>query len=246
MRKCSARHSTTGDTRRDTHRARKCGLRDVEEWNGTKSSVLASSLPAFLGVARSAACARVFIALLVITDIPNVALIINGYIDFTKRVGERNVGIVAMPAVAKSDRQTQYVAAERSSRDQVKTERRTARARKIYPAVINSYSPERRVGTRCNDSLVRTRNHPGTLGLRSMNFSERCPIPSCVLYEIRPWHTRFFSSVLPPGLGVFCRSVSVTRDSRLLGEPKLILIGIFMALGQRWSRREPPVRLESH
>jgi len=81
-----------------------------------------------------------------------------------------------------------------------------------------------------------------------MNFSgERCPIPSCVLYEIRPWHTRFFSSThsLPPlSLSLsfslpsfprprrfFVRSVSVTRDSRLLGWlwPKLILMGIFMA-----------------
>jgi len=73
-----------------------------------------------------------------------------------------------------------------------------------------------------------------------MNFSgERCPIPSCVLYEIRPWHTRFFSSrslsfslsSFPRPQRFFVRSVSVTRDSRLLGWlwPKLILMGIFMA-----------------
>ena len=63
------------------------------------------------------------------------------------------------------------------------------------------------------------------------------PIPSCGQYEIRPRHTRFFS---PSPLPFFCRLVSVTRDSRLLAfeSLKLILMGIFMAVGERWSPRE--------
>lgn len=57
------------------------------------------------------------------------------------------------------------------------------------------------------------------------------PIPSCGQYEIRPRHTRFFS---PSPLPFFCRLVSVTRDSRLLAfeSLKLILMGIFMAVGE--------------
>lgn len=132
-------------------------------------------------------------------------------------------------------------------RDKAKTEQPVWEAwcERIYPAVINSYffsAKNRNVVQR----FARSNFARASRLLCPWIFRDAAQFPAASYMRFVPGIRDFFRFVLPLGYVFFLSTPfrSLARFSPLLGEPKLILMGIFMALGQRRSRT--PVRLESH